>query len=59
MFIFERERDTHTQSVSKGGAERKGDTGSEAASRLLAVSTEPNSGLELTGLELKNHEIMT
>ena len=50
MFIFERER----QSVSRGGAEREGDTESEAGSRLHAVSTEPNEGLELT-----NHEITT
>ena len=41
MFIFER------QSVSGGGAEREGDTESEAGSRLQAVSTEPNAGLEL------------
>ena len=37
-----------------GGAEREGDTESEAGSRLWAVSTEPNVGLELT-----NHEIMS
>ena len=42
------------QSVSGGGAEREGDTESEAGSRLRAVSTEPNAGLELT-----DHEIMT
>ena len=36
------------------GAEREGDTESEAASRLQAVSTEPDVGLEPT-----NHEIMT
>ena len=34
MFIFERERDTHTQNVSGGGAEREGDTESKAGSRL-------------------------
>ena len=39
--------------MSKGGAEREGDE-SEAGSRLWAVSTEPNAGLELT-----DHEIMT
>ena len=50
MFIFERER----QSVSGLGAEREGDTESEAGSRLWAVSTEPEAGLEL-----KNREIMT
>ena len=37
-----------------GGLEREGDTESEAGSRLWAVSTEPD-----TGLELVNHEIMT
>ena len=34
MFIFERERETDRQSVSRGGAERRGDTESEAGSRL-------------------------
>ena len=42
LFIFER------QSVSRGGAEREGDTESGAGSRLGAVSTEPDVGLELT-----------
>ena len=37
-----------------GGAERGGDTESEAGSRLWAVSTEPDMGLEP-----KNREIMT
>ena len=37
-----------------GGAERKGDTESEAGSKFRAVSTEPDAGLELT-----DHEIMT
>ena len=36
------------QSVSEGGAEREGVTESEAGSRLRAVSTEPDVGLELT-----------
>ena len=40
--------------MSEGGAERKGDTELEAGSRLYAVSTEPDVGLEPT-----NHEIMT
>ena len=48
MFIFERQR----QSVSRGGAEREGDTESEAGSRLPAVSTEPDAGLELTDREI-------
>ena len=32
--------------MSRGGAEREGDTESEAGSRLRAVSTEPEAGLE-------------
>ena len=40
--------------MSGGGAEREGDTESEPGSRLYAVSTEPD-----VGLELMNHEIMT
>ena len=38
--------------MSRGGAEREGDTESEAGSRLQAVSTEPDAGLELTDLEM-------
>ena len=38
--------------MSGGGAEREGDTESEAGSRLWAVSTEPNAGLELTNCEI-------
>ena len=49
-FIFERER----QSVSWEEEEREGDTESEAGSRLWAVSTEPDVGLEFV-----NWEIMT
>ena len=41
-------------SMSWGGAERDGDTESKAGSRLPAVSTEPDAGLELM-----NPEIMT
>ena len=37
--------------MSMGGAER-GDTESKAGSRLRAVSTEPDTGLELTNLEI-------
>ena len=44
----ERER----QSKSRGGAEREGDTESEAGSRLWAVSTQPGMGLELTSREI-------
>ena len=52
MFIYFWER--QRQNVSGLGAEREGDTESEAGSGLWAVSTEPN-----VGLELMNHEIMT
>ena len=44
----------HTQSMSRGGAERGGDKESEVGSRPQAVSTEPDTGLELT-----NRKIMT
>ena len=33
--------------MGRGGAEREGDAESEAGSRLPAVSTEPDAGLEL------------
>ena len=33
--------------MSRGGAEREGDTESEAGSRLGAVSTESDAGLKL------------
>ena len=38
--------------MSRGGAEREGDTEPEAGSRLQAVSTEPDAGLELTNCEI-------
>ena len=38
--------------MSGGGAEREGDTESEAGSRLWAVSTEPEAGLELTDCQI-------
>ena len=46
MFIYfwEKER----QSARGRGAEREGDTETEIVSRLWAVSTEPDAGLELT-----------
>ena len=40
--------------MSREGAEREGDIGSEAGSRLRGISTEPDVGLELV-----NGEIMT
>ena len=52
LLIFERERETeHKQGRDR---EREGDPESEAGSRLRAVSSEPD-----TGLELVNREIMT
>ena len=42
MFIFETQKER----------EREGDTESEAGSRLHAVSTEPNAGLESTNCEI-------
>ena len=50
VYLFLRER----QSVRGGRAEREGVTESEAGSRLRAVSTEPDAGLELT-----EYKIMT
>ena len=38
--------------MNGGGAERGGDTEPEAGSRLWAVSTEPDMGLELTDCEI-------
>ena len=43
IYFWDRER----QSMNGGGAEREGVTESEAGSRLRAVSTEPDMGLEL------------
>ena len=45
-------RDGERQSVSRKGAERAGDTESEAGARLPAVGTEPNAGLELPNCEI-------
>ena len=36
----------------EGQRERQGDTEAEAGSRLRAVSTEPDAGLELTDREI-------
>ena len=61
MFIYfwDRER----QSMSGGGAEREGDTESEAGSRLWTVSAEPTTALELmtmeSWLELKSDRHIT
>ena len=48
IYFWDRER----QSLNKGGAEREGDTESEAGSRLWAISPEPNAGLKLTDCEI-------
>ena len=38
--------------MKRGGSEREGDTESETGSRLRAVNTEPDAGLELTNCEI-------
>ena len=48
IYFWDRER----QSMNRGGADREGDTESETGSRLWAVSTEPDTGLELTDCEI-------
>ena len=52
MLRFIHSSETERQSVSGGGAEREGDTESEAGSRLGAVSTEADTGPELTDGEI-------
>ena len=47
-------KETSLGGRERGGAEREGDTESEAGPRLRAVRTEPDAGIEPT-----NHEIMT
>ena len=49
IFIFE---GGGRQRGSGRGAEREGDMGSEAGSRLRAVGTEPDAGLEPTDREI-------
>ena len=50
IFIFEGERETEHERGR--GREREEDTESEAGSRLRAVSTEPDAGLEPTSCEI-------
>ena len=45
-------RDRETECEQGRGREREGDTESEAGSRLHAVSTEPNVGLELRSCKI-------
>ena len=52
VYIFLRQREAEDERGR--GRERGGDTESKAGSRLPAVSTEPDAGLELM-----NREIMT
>ena len=49
FYLFLRQREIEHE---QGRAEREGDTESEAGSRLRAVSTEPDAGLELTDCEI-------
>ena len=46
--VYFQERGGDSDSKSRGGTERRGDTESEPGSRLGAVSTEPDAGLQLT-----------
>ena len=48
VYLFLRQRETEHE----WGRSREGDTEAEAGSRLRAVSTEPNTGLELTNREI-------
>ena len=50
-YLFLRQKETEHE---QGGAGKEGDPKSKAGSRLRAISTEPDAGLELT-----NREIMT
>ena len=53
MFIyFEREREGKKERKNGAGAERDGDTESEADSRLQAICTELDTMLKLTNLEI-------
>ena len=45
-------RERQRQRVSRGGAEREGDSASEAGFGLPAVGTEPDVGLEPTNCEI-------
>ena len=54
FFIYFWDRERQTEHEQGRGREREGDTEFEAGSRLWAVSTEPDAGLEL-----KDCEIMT
>ena len=50
VYLFLRQRETEHEQGR--GRKREGDTESETGSRLRAVSTEPDAGLELTDREI-------
>ena len=50
VFIFGKQRQRESTSREGAEREREKDTESEAGSRLSAVSTEPNEGLEPTNV---------
>ena len=52
LFLREREREREIKHEQGRVRERDGDTESEAGSRLRAVSTEPNVGLDLMSCEI-------
>ena len=53
FYLFLRDRDREQrQSMSRGGAEREGDTERKAGSRPWAISAEPDTGLELMDCEI-------
>ena len=47
-----RERETERDRARAGEGQKEGETESETGSRLGAVSTEPDAGLELTDFEI-------
>ena len=52
MFIYFGERETERQRERERRGQREGDTESDAGSKLRAVSTEPDAGLESTNCEI-------
>ena len=52
VYLFLRERETEHERGRSRERDREGDTEFEAGSRLRAVSTEPDAGLELTDCEI-------
>ena len=55
MFLFERERERERETEIEhewGGAEREGDTESQAGYKLRTVSPEPDAGIEPVNCEI-------